>query len=49
MPLLWLGAGTLGALWFTQGDDQSGLPWSTVLKVAAIAGAVYLAAKALKA
>lgn len=50
MPLLLLGAGSIFA-WetFVRGDDQSGLSWANVLKIAAIAGAVYLAARAIKA
>ena len=50
MPLLLLGAGSIFA-WeaFVRGDDQSPLSWSNVLKIAAVAGAVYFAARAVKA
>ena len=49
MPILLLGAGSILAWeYFTSGDDQSPLPWATILKVAAVAGAVYLVAKAVR-
>lgn len=49
MPL-WLIAGGSIFAWeaFAKGDDQSGLQWSAVLKIALIAGAVYLAASAIR-
>lgn len=50
MPLLLIGAASvLGWELFVRGDDQSALSWSTILKIGAVAGAAYLAARALKA
>jgi len=49
MPLLLLAGGSIFA-WeaFVKGEDQSGLSWATILKIAAVAGVVYLAASALR-
>lgn len=49
MPLwLLIGAGSVFAWESVKGDDTSPLSWGNVLKVAAIAGAAYLVARALK-
>jgi hypothetical protein len=49
MPLLLVGIGAIvGWELLGRGDDQSGLSWAAVIKIATVAGAVYLAASALR-
>lgn len=48
MPWLIAGAASIFAWETVRGDDSSPFSWGNILKIAAIAGAVYLAASALK-